>query len=209
MSTNRKNEPGWTMNRQVGGIVRVASIVFGLAVGAGALASEIAIISEGGTASIWRPAPGVPVVVPGYPDSVADKSEDVCVSLGYQLKADGTTSDIAVLTSWGSKTPAGNAPEGHFDAYAQYAAAALTQWRFAPVGGGNANIKPLYTAATFAFSTNAEADRQALRAHCVIENLSGFIAKARADAYKKGNIKKSEMARDRTQTAPTFPTRSQ
>lgn len=209
MSTRRDNHSSLGMRKFAGRAAGVASLAIGLAVAAGALAAEVAVISEGGTASVWRFAPGVPKVLPGYPDSVADKTEDVCVGLGYLLNPDGSTSDIAVLNSWGSRTPEDKVPEGHFDPYARYAAAALMQWRFVPVGGGHANIKPIYTAATFTFSTNAEADRENLRARCVIEDLSGFVTKARADAYKKGNIKKSEMARDRTQNAVTFPTRGQ
>jgi hypothetical protein len=197
------------MKKLNGKTIGIASVVLGLVVAVGALAADVAIISEGGTASLWRPAPGVPVVMPGYPESVTDKSEDVCVGIGYLLKADGSTSDVAILNSWGSNTPEGNAPEGHFNPYALYAAAAVLKWRFTPVGGGQANIKPMYTAASFAFTTNAQTDPKPLRERCVIADLAGFVAKARQAAYKRGNVKKAEMARDRVQAPPTITTRGQ
>ncbi len=86
----------------------------------------------------------------------------------------------------------------------------LGQWRFVPVDGGNASIKPVYTAATFAFTTNAGTDREQLRSHCVIADLPEFIKKAQEDAYKKGNLNKGQMERNRVQNPPMIqpPTRS-
>jgi len=182
---------------------RIASAVFGLAMIGGSLAADrVAILSEGAAASLWSPAPGVARVLPPYPANLADKSEDACVSLGYLLKEDGSTSDFAVLTSWGSKTTEGKAPAGHFDPYAQSASAAVKEWRFVPAGGGHANIKPIYTAATFAFSSNPATDLKPLRDHCVIADLPEFIKRAQEDAYKKGNLNKGQMQRDRTQNPP-------
>lgn len=187
--------------------LRIASLVLGLGLAfvAGALAADrVTILSEGGASGFWRPASASSQPQPPYPASLADKSEDVCVSLGYMLNADGSTSDLALLTSWGSKQPKDGAGPGQYQPFTQYAAAVVKQWRFVPVDGGHASMKPVYTAASFAFTTNAATDREQLRAHCVIADLPEFIKKAQEDAYKKGNLNKGQMQRDRAQSPPVI-----
>jgi hypothetical protein len=185
------------------------SVLCGLVLAVAALAAErLTIVSEGASASLWRPDPAVPAMVPGYPSKLADKSEDVCIGIGFLLKEDGSTSDFSLLSSWGSKGQQGPGSGGRLDPFAQNAVAVVQRWRFVPLdGGGRTALKPLYTAATFAFSTNPTADLEALRGHCIIADLPAFVAKAQADAYKKGNLNKGQMERNRVQNPPTIPLR--
>jgi len=183
------------------------SVLCGLALAGMTLAAErVTIVSEGVSASLWRPDPAVPPMTAAYPSKIVDKSEDVCIGIGYLLKEDGSTSDYSLLTTWGSKGEQGAEPGGRLDPFAQNAVAVVSRWRFVPLEGGKrAALKPLYTAATFAFSTNPAADLEALRGHCTIADLPAFVAKAQAAAYKKGNLNKGQMERDRMQNPPAIP----
>lgn len=182
-------------------------VLCGLALAGMALAADpVTIVSEGASASLWRPDPAVPPMAAGYPSKLADKTEDVCIGIGYLLKEDGTTSDYSLLTSWGSKGDAGAQAGGRLDPFAQNAVAVVSRWRFVPLDGGKrAALRPLYTAATFAFSTNPAADLEALRGHCRIADLPDFVAKAQAAAYKKGNPDKGRMERNRAQNPAAIP----
>lgn len=183
------------------------SVLCGLALAGLALAADrVTIVSEGVSASVWRPDPAVPPMTAAYPSKLADKTEDVCIGIGYLLKEDGSTSDYSLLTSWGSKDEAGAQPGGRLDPFAQNAVAVVSRWRFVPLDGGKRSaLKPLYTAATFAFSSNPAADLEALRGHCTIADLPAFVAKAQAAAYKKGNLNKGQMERNRAQNPAAIP----
>ena len=184
-----------------------ASVICGLALaGMAVAANRVTIVSEGASASLWRPDPAVPPMAAAYPSKIVDKSEDVCIGIGYLLKEDGTTSDYSLLTSWGSKGEQGAPADGRLDPFAQNAVAVVSRWRFVPLDGGKRSaLKPLYTAATFAFSNNPATDLEALRGHCTIADLPAFVAKAQADAYKKGNLNKGQMERNRMQYPPVIP----
>ena len=167
---------------------------------------RIAIVSEGGTARNWRTSPGVVPAVPAYPGIIADKSDDVCVSVGYLLKRDGTTSDFSLLKSWTGKDQ-GESSRARIDPFAQNAVAAVQQWRFVPAEGRRARLKPVYTSATFIFTTNPAADTERLRGHCAIGDLPAFVANAQAEAYRKGNLNKAQMERNRVQYPATINSR--
>lgn len=177
--------------------------------GSVAAADKATILSEGGAAQYWRPVPES-IAMPAYPGIVADKSEDVCVGIGYMLNTDGSTSDFAVLNAWGSKTDKKiKATDPHFLPFAQNSLAAVQRWRFSTTSGPESKVKPIYTAATFAFSTAPGADAAALRSNCTITDLPDFIAKAQAEAYRRrGNLNKNTMDRNRTQNAPEIPLKS-
>ena len=162
-------------------------------------ADKASILSEGGAAQFWRPIPET-IAMPGYPGIVADKSEDVCIGVGYMLNPDGSTSEFAVLNAWGSKTAEAKPTDPHFLPFSQNSLAAVQRWKFASVAGEGARMKPIYTAATFAFSTTAGADTSAVRNRCTIADLGEFIAKAQAEAYRRrGNLNKGVLDRNRTQ----------
>lgn len=195
------------MNRNRYRKVLSNSVLCGLALAGMALAADrVTIVSEGVSASVWRPDPAVPPMTAAYPSKIVDKTEDVCIGIGYLLKEDGSTSDYSLLTSWGSKNEAEAQPGGRLDPFAQNAVAVVSRWRFVPLDGGKRSaLKPLYTAATFAFSTNPAADLEALRGHCTIADLPAFVAKAQAAAYKKGDLNKGQMERNRAQNPPAIP----
>lgn len=167
-------------------------------------ADRMVVVNEGATAKTWAADPAKPRVVPGYPATFVDKSEDACVSIGYLLNRDGSTSDFTLLKSWGSRTPGSSEVQSRLDPLGQAAVAAVQQWRFIPAQGNRSRIKPVYTAATFAFSSQPGGDREAIRAHCIIADLPAFIAKAQADAYRRGNLQKGRLERDRVENPATI-----
>lgn len=173
---------------------------------AGAATAEtgLTILNEGDIAGLWRPV-GDSVPMPAYPGIVTDKSEDVCVSVGYLLKEDGTTSDFALLGAWGSKAEKAKPTDPHFTPFAQNSLAAVQRWRYQSVAGATAKLKPVYTAATFGFSTTG-ANLEALKGRCRIADLRGFIAKAQAEASRK-NITRGRMERQRVQNPDTINAR--
>jgi hypothetical protein len=181
-----------------------SAMLLGLfATSASAAGERAPIISEGGTSSFWSPAPG-PKVMPGYPSNAADPSEDACVSVGYMLNKDGTTSEFTLLKSWGAKTPDSIKGRAKLTPYAQLAIAAVQRWKFVPAQAEHAEIKPVYTAASFAFSNDPAANKEQLREHCVIGDLPAFIAQAQAEAYKRGNLKKGMQERARIMNPATI-----
>lgn len=169
--------------------------------GAATAQDRLSIVNEGETASLWR-AVAETHAMPAYPGIVADKSEDVCVSVGYMLKEDGSTSDFAVLKAWGSKTEKAKPTDPHFLPFSQNALAAVQRWRFASVAGATAKLRPVYTSATFAFTTTG-ADADSLKGRCRIDDLSGFITKAQAEASRK-NLNRGQLDRNRQQNPDTI-----
>lgn len=172
----------------------------------GALAAQdrLTILNEGDLGSFWRPMDET-MAMPAYPGIVADKSEDVCVSVGYLLKEDGSTSDFAVLSAWGSKTDKAKPTDPHFLPFAQNALAAVQRWRYQSASS-SAKVRPIYTAATFAFSTSG-ADPTGVKGRCRIADLRQFITDAQAEA-SKNNITRSRMDRQRVQNPDMIQGRS-
>lgn len=159
---------------------------------------RLTVVTEGDALGVWRPVAET-IAVPAYPGIVADKSEDACVSIGYLIKPDGSTSDFAVLAAWSSKTDGLEPTDPHFLPFSQNALAAVQRWRFEADGGSAARRRQVFTAATFAFSTTG-ADVAALKDRCRIGNLKEFVAKLRADARKR------EIDRGRSEmSAPLAP----
>jgi hypothetical protein len=180
----------------------LAAAILGAATTAALAADKLAVLSEGGASAYWRPVAET-IAVPAYPGIIADKSEDVCIGVGYLLNPDGSTSDFALLNAWGSKAGKAKADDPRFTAFAQNSLAAVQRWKFASTAAAGTKIKPVYTAATFAFSSNPTADVASLKGNCVIADLSDFIAKAQADAYRRrGNLDKGRMDRQRAEQPP-------
>lgn len=167
-------------------------------------AEHVTIVSEADAARVVQPMAGGGRV-PGYPENFANKSEDACVSIGYQINVDGTTSEFTMLKAWGATTPKEKKPQTRLDPLAQSAVAAIQGWRFGPVEG--AKPKAYFTSATFVFTSNAATDKAELRKRCEIPRLAAFIANAKQDAYDRGNIQKGQMDRARVQNPPEIPMR--
>lgn len=189
-------------------LLLLGSLLLGLASANGAGAADRpSVISEGGASAFWSPAPG-PKVMPGYPSTASDQSEDVCVSIGYLLNKDGSTSDFSLLKSYGANTPDSVKGRSKLTPYAQLAMAAVQRWKYVPAQAGDAEIKPLYTAASFAFSNNPAADKEQIRQRCVVSDLSAFITKAQEEAYKRGDLNKGRMDRARNMNPPMVESRA-
>lgn len=170
------------------------TLAFAAAVSAVSASERTRVISASKLPEAWMPAPGAAAPVPAYPSVVADKSQTACVTVGFLIRLDGSTADHALLKAWSGKQ-GDEVPAEFIDPYARNAIAAVQQWRFVP-----AKNKPrqAYTTASFGFSADPAADQGSLRAHCEIDNLTAFIAKAQAEAYRRGDLKKGELDRGRS-----------
>lgn len=137
---------------------------------------KIPIIDEGGIGKNWGIAAGTALAAPAYPAEYVAKKDEVCMTVGYLLNADGSVSDFGVLNSWSSNEPRRNKTQ-YWQAFASAASAALAQWHFLPKPG-IANPQPVYTAATFLFAPTSV---DALKQHCAIASLPHHIAMLRRD----------------------------
>src|SRR5688500_16908229 len=77
-------------------------------------------------------AEGAPLAAPGHPAAFVERSDDVCMAMGYAIGPDGTTSDFALLKIWSSSAQDREPVQGFWDAFAQAGAQALSQWKFSP-----------------------------------------------------------------------------
>ena len=71
---------------------------------AGAMASatsadgeEARVANEGGIGTWWRLADGVAIAAPGYPEASLAQRVDACLSVGYTIQPDGSTSDHVIV----------------------------------------------------------------------------------------------------------------
>ncbi|MCC8364133.1 energy transducer TonB [Lysobacter sp. A6] len=166
--------------------MHVRSIVLLCALGIVAPAfagQDIDVVEEGGIRDKWMLKEGVPIAVPVYPPAFAPRKDAVCVSVGYLLKADGTTSDYTLLKAWNSASGNDDEPaDGYWMAFASAAGDALAQWRFQP----RPEVKqatPVYTVGTFVFGGAAGAP--ALRDHCRIANLTALLRDLRGASGRR------------------------
>jgi len=160
----------------------------------GAIASasdddDIRLANEGGIATWWRLADGVSIAAPGYPESSLRERVDACLSVGYTIRPDGSTSDHVIVKRW-SNAPTPDAVA--WDQFGQAASSALSQWRFAPVG--DAAPKPTFTVATFTF-VGSEAVPPGLSQQCKVADVRDAVLAARQDAYERGDINQKWLDR--------------
>ena len=178
-------------------IALVALLASGLALAAEATPS---VISEGGVGAFWRQT--TPELVLPYPATAPDPAEDVCVSVGYLIKPDGSTSEFSMVNSWTSKHKA-LPPGAKYAVFAQSAVAAVMQRHYAPAQASGVAPSSVYTASTFAFSAKPDADQAALRSRCSVADLPGMVAKAQKGGRKDGSLRRAEMERARMQSPDT------
>lgn len=177
----------------------IASGIFGALASAPAHAQRVTIVSESKSGDLWVQAPGTPRVVAGYPTNVADQSLDVCVSIGYRINKDGSTSSFSQLKAWSSRTPGVEPKPELVQPFVQSAAAAVSMWRLVPRSG---KAKSIYTAATFAFDGSKTVDAGKISAYCRIDDLPWFVAEAQKD-NRRGNLRNRE--RDPQRSNPEAP----
>ena len=181
-----------------------STALFATAIVAGALfapgpcfADRIDIVSEAQASTRWQPDPAHRRYVAGYPEAATDRTRDVCVSIGYLIKIDGSTSNFTEMKSWGSGGADGALTPAQAEPYVQVAALVVSRWRFVPVG----RARSIYTSATFAFDGSKALGEAAIRDHCRIDDLRAFVA--RGDARANLNRDRAERARaNRTGTTP-------
>lgn len=155
-----------------------ASVLLALQLCAPVSAEEkkIPIVNEGKIGENWGIAAGTTLAAPVYPAEYAASKAEVCVTVGYLLNADGSVSDFGVLNSWSSDEPRHDKSR-YWQAFANAASSALSQWRFLPKPGIT-DPQPVYTAATFLFAPSSVDE---LSRHCAIASLPHHIAKLRRD----------------------------
>ena len=148
-----------------------------------AVADRIDIVSESQAAKFWQPDPNATQYVAGYPETARDKSRDVCVSIGFLIKNDGTTSNYTQMSAWDNSAD-GSIRQADAQPYVQVAAAVVSRWKFVPV------IKPhsIYTSATFAFDGSKALGEEAIRGHCRIDDLPTFVAQAKNRSDDRGDL---------------------
>jgi len=143
---------------------------------------SIDVVAEGGIRDKWMLKEGVPLAVPVYPPSMVSRKDQVCVSIGYLLHEDGTTSDFALLKAWNSASDNEEPVDGYWLAFAGAAGDALAQWRFQP----RPEVKrpeAVFTVGTFVFGPGGAPP--ALREHCKIANLSAHLRTLRDTAGRR------------------------
>lgn len=139
--------------------------------------NKIRVVDEGGIRDAWTLAPGATLAAPPYPSGLSANPVEACVSIGYLLNKDGTTSDYALLRAWSADPPKVADQDAYWGAFADVSAAALSTWRFQPRPEAG-TPEPVYTAATFLFAAK---DPQAVRSRCESANLARRIVELRDD----------------------------
>ena len=167
---------------------------FALLLGAGAAlfcaatrAERLTIVSEDQAPKTWTLAPDQPRVLAGYPAAGVDPRRDVCVNIGYLIKADGSTSDFTRMKTWSS--------DGGADvrAYVQAAAAAVSVSRFVPAA---TKAHPIYTSTTFAFDGSKALSVEDIRSRCRITDLLGHVEQAKvATTNRRWIFRRSDKLR--------------
>ena len=167
-----------------------------------AFANRIDIVSEAQASKLWVPDPIQRQYVAGYPDAVADKSRDVCVSIGYLIKPDGSTANFTEMKSWDGAAADGALGQAEAAPYVQVAALVVSRWRFVPIGKPHS----IYTSASFAFDGSNPLGEAAIRDHCRIDDLPGFVARAKTRADSRGDLNRAREERARAQREAVAPT---
>jgi hypothetical protein len=148
-----------------------------------AFAGRSAIVNEQEAAQSWKPDPTQKKFVPGYPSTAANPRSDVCVTIGYLIQKDGSTTNFTELKSWSSDSP-DRAPKPSESApYVQIAAAVVSRTKYVRV---EPKVHPVYTSSTFAFDGSKSLGEQAIRAHCLIEDLPKYVAELKEKAANQG-----------------------
>ena len=156
------------------------------------------VVDEGDIGNDWAPA-GVLAGAP-YP-AASTVRDDVCVSVGYKLNRDGSTSDLSLLKVWKAGNPEVTFGDESLKPFLQTAAAVVMSWRFQAREGASAN-RVVYTSATIPFVALAGSTADSVRDHCRIADLKSFLAQAQVEANKRGNLGKAQYERQQRQINP-------
>jgi hypothetical protein len=182
----------------------VALVAFGLVTGAVA-ADKVRIADHDKIQKDWVPAANSPLMQAPYPQSVTDRSRDICVSLGYQINRDGTTSDFGVLRVWSSENPDVYGSADALQPFTQSAAAAVSTWKYEATPTAASN-RVVYTSASVPFVGSRGTPVEQVRARCEITDLREFIAQAQQKAFRRGDANKAAIDRYQRNNAPRAQT---
>jgi len=171
--------------------LRFAALAAALIAAGAAGAGRIDIVSEAQLGQSWRPDPNQKHFVAGYPEAAADKSRDVCVNLGYLIKADGSTSNFTEMKVWSSGAADGTPSAEVAEAYVQLAAAVVSRWRFVPV----ARPRSIYTSASFAFDGSKSLGSAGILERCRIDDLPAFFARTKTCVENRGELFQGSQGR--------------
>ena len=173
--------------------------VFAVAAGTASAARQPKIVSQAQLAEYWQVGDGAPAPRFRLKESPFG---DVCVALGYRIKADGTTADFSLLKAWGSANPDVPPADDKIPALIQAAAGAASQRHYtSTVKDGEA--KEVYTSGTFVFLASETSDPAKIGGNCDIADLKSFVADAQAKAYRRGNMNKANEDQSRRDYTPT------
>jgi len=164
--------------------ILVASVLASCMATAGAV-EHVKVVPEGGLAQNWIVMPGTALAAPGYPGEFANRGDDVCVAVGYRVQPDGTTSDYLTMRNWSSSKRYREPAPGYWDAYSQAAAAALSQWRFAPKAADSNAAVDTVAVMTFRGQSSTRTHDE-LRGKCEIPNLAARMHVERR--YESGRL---------------------
>jgi|SRR6478735_12109130 len=163
--------------------------------------ADTEIVSEEDTGRAWSRSNHVPP--PAWP--AADLGVDrACVNLMYWIDRKGATADPLVLHAWAPGVP--DTPEGlrQLAPFAQSAALTLADWRFERAEG-NSKGRALITNVVFLFARDAGTDLAALRRECLVGDLRDFVYGKTDAGYRRGNLNKGLLERQRAEYPPTIP----
>ena len=154
----------------------LASVLIASVLSPDAFADDrLRIADEGTIGDRWMFADGASPVAPGYPAAFLARQGDVCIALGYVIEPGGNTSNFVLLDQWSSLGERKEPANGYWNAFAQAAAAAVSEWRFQPRPGHTA--VPTLTVATIGFRAGPGSELAAIRGKCAVGDLEAHIAR--------------------------------
>src|SRR5690606_6417939 len=159
----------------------------------------IPVANEGAINDKWGIAAGTSLAMPRYPAEYAEAPRATCLSIGYLVNADGTTSDFALLNTW---VDGKRRPDKYWESFANAAVQAMSQWRYLPLPAVK-SPEPVYTAATFVFSAP---DPVATRERCQIANLPRHLRDMQIDQRTARMMQRVKIF-SRLDIDPTYETR--
>lgn len=123
---------------------------------------------------------------PGLPASLLASQDDVCLTVGYNIKSDGSTSNLMVLNSWSAAGGEAKLDPAYADEVMSAAASTVAGWKFKNADG-DGRLQPMFTATTFNFSGAGKVDAGSLRSHCAISDLTAHIQSVKSSRFLPGS----------------------
>ena len=164
-------------------------------------ASGLEIVSEEDATRQWQRSNRVPP--PAWP-AVDAGLASACINLAFRIERDGATSGPMLLQAWAPGVP--DTPEGQqrLAPFAQSAALTLSGWKFQPTAQ-NRRERPLITNVVFVFARSAGTHLGELRGKCLVGDLRDFLYRKADAGYRRGNLNKGLLDRQRVEFPPTIP----